>query len=462
MTVESQHSRYWKTVVDTMADGLMIVDARGVILSVNEAFVHLTGYAREDLIGKKCDERGCDACSTERAEGADKYCALFKEGRIRRSRCTLHKKNGEPLYVMKNASILRDEAGAVIGGVETITDLSETMACQTVITDLRKELQRLDGFHGIIGSSAAMQQLFSLVSSAAQSDAPVIIYGESGTGKELVAHAIHQAGPREKGPFVKVNCAALNESLLESELFGHVKGAFTGADRTRIGRFEAAHRGSIFLDEIGELPLSTQVRLLRVLQEKEIERVGDNQPIPVDVRIICATHRNLREMIENDRFREDLYYRISVIPIHLPPLRERREDIPKLIGNFIHRIQLKNGAPNTTMSAAAMEILNAYPWPGNVRELMNVIEFAFVLCPNGVIEPHHLPQHILESRTRAARQPAPEPRPAPRDERKELIDALDRAGGNKSLAARFLEISRVALYKRLKKHNISIDRRIMG
>jgi PAS domain S-box-containing protein len=316
---EEEYSQYWKTIVDTMADGLMVVDSEGVIVSINKAMEEISGYSKGELIGKSCELLECDTCFKTRADGHDKYCALFKDGQVTRRKCTLRKKDGSRIHLFKNATVLRDSLERVIGGVETWTDLSEVVAKEKVISRLRKELSSEDGFHGILGKSPAMVQVFDLISSAAQSEAPVIIYGESGTGKELIASAIHKLGPRRKGPFIKVNCAALSESLLESELFGHVKGAFTGADRTRVGRFEAANGGDIFLDEIGDLPLSTQVKLLRVLQEKEIEKVGDHRPISIDVRILAATNQNLSTLMEENRFREDLYYRISVIPIHLPP-----------------------------------------------------------------------------------------------------------------------------------------------
>ncbi|MFA9434944.1 MAG: sigma-54 interaction domain-containing protein, partial [Deltaproteobacteria bacterium] len=360
-----EYSQYWKTIVDTMTDGLMVVDSEGVIVSINQAMEEISGYSKGELIGKSCELLECDTCFKTRADGHDKYCALFKDGVVTRRKCTLRKKDGSRIHLYKNATILKDRSDRVIGGVETWTDLTEVVAKDRVISRLRKELSSEDAFHGILGKSAAMVQVFDLISSAAQSEAPVIIYGESGTGKELIASAIHKLGPRRKGSFIKVNCAALSESLLESELFGHVKGAFTGADRTRVGRFEAANGGDIFLDEIGDLPLSTQVKLLRVLQEKEIEKVGDHRPLSIDVRILAATNQDLSTLMEEGRFREDLYYRIGVIPIHLPPLRERREDVPLLIEAFINRIHLKADKPISGMSREALDLLFSYDWPGN-------------------------------------------------------------------------------------------------
>ncbi len=291
----------------------------------------------------------------------------------------------------------------VVGGVETFVDISEVVAQERVIFRLRRELTREDSFHGILGKSPSMRQLFNLITSAAQSEAPVVITGESGTGKELVAAAIHRLSGRSNGPFIKVNSAALNESLLESELFGHVKGAFTGADRSRIGRFEAANGGDIFLDEIGDMPATTQAKLLRVLQEKIIEKVGDHRAIPVDVRVISATNKDLGDLMASGSFREDLYYRIGVIPIHLPPLRERSEDIPLLVENFVERARLKTKKLIQGMSKEALDLLMTYPWPGNIRELINVIDYTFVVCPEGTILPEHLPISITRAAAAAPR-----------------------------------------------------------
>lgn len=478
--LEKETSRYWKTILETMADGLMVVDSDGVIVSVNSAMEKLTGYSRTELVGQSCEILGCDVCTRERSEGLDKHCALFKEERIRRARCTLRKKDGTPLYAIKNASVLKDSRGDVIGGVETLNDLSEVMNKEKLISNLRRELNSKNSFHGIIAASPAMHRLSDLISSAARSDAPVVIYGESGTGKELVAEAVHRLGPRQKGPFIKVNCAALNESLLESELFGHVKGAFTGAGHTRIGRFEAANRGDIFLDEIGDLPASVQVKLLRVLQEKEIERVGDHRPVPADVRIISATHKDLMKLVEEGQFREDLYYRIGVIPVHIPPLRARREDIPLLVNSFINRLRLKTEKNIFGMTQTAYELLNTYHWPGNVRELMNVIEYAFVLCPGGDILPGHLPPSLTASEQYAKDRLQVRKHPEKQEENREsfsafsdktkddaeevrrIRDALVSAGGNKARAARMLGISRVSLYKRLRDYDIQTGKTVFG
>jgi transcriptional regulator with PAS, ATPase and Fis domain len=258
-----------------------------------------------------------------------------------------------------------------------------------------------------------------------------------------------------------VNCAALNENLLESELFGHVKGAFTGAEQNRIGRFEAADQGDIFLDEIGDLPMATQTKLLRVVQEKEFERVGDHKPISLDVRVIAATNKDLEKLMNEGQFREDLYYRLNVIPIYLPPLRARRDDIPLLTEAFMQRLQLKTGKSITGISKDAMEQLLAYDWPGNVRELINAVEYAFVLCPQGEITCEHLPAKI-GARVEPVGVDRSESMPGgvQQEERRKLLKALRASGGNKTAAARLLGISRVTLWKRLKKHNIQGEYRL--
>ncbi|MCG6981514.1 MAG: sigma 54-interacting transcriptional regulator [Deltaproteobacteria bacterium] len=460
--LDEEYSNYLETVIDTMMDGLMVVDPEGVIISINKAMETITGYSKDELVGQPCAILDCDACFGTRAEGHDKYCALFKEGQVSRRKCMLRKKDGKPLFVHKNAAVLKDSDGRVIGGVETLTDLTEVVTKEQVISRLRRELSGDDGFHGILGKSPTMRQVFDLISSASQSEAPVIIYGDSGTGKELVASAIHKLGIRRRGPYIKVNCAALSESLLESELFGHVKGAFTGADRTRMGRFEAANGGDIFLDEIGDLPLSTQVKLLRVLQEKEIEKVGDHRPLKIDVRILAATNKDLNRLMEEGRFRQDLYYRIGVIPIILPPLQERREDIPLLVETFINRIRLKTDKPITGMSKEALDLLFDYDWPGNVRELINVIEYSFVLCHQGEIMPNHLPARVTGEYPRVTPKRRAAQRPSGDEEKKRILEALEATGGNQSKAAEILGISRVTLWKRLKALDIQVNRKVQG
>jgi len=447
-------NEYWKTVVDSIQDGVMIVDPDGTIVSANRAFEEITGYPHREILGQSCTTLNCSSCEIAREEPGCHWCVMFRKGNLSRQRCTLVRKDGRTVTILKNASVIRDSEGHVTGAVETMTDITDLVSKETQIESFRRELRAADRFHGMIGVSPAMRRVFDLVANAAQSDAPVIIYGESGTGKELVARAIHEAGNRSRKPFVKVNCAALNESLLESELFGHVKGAFTGAIREREGRFEAAHEGNIFLDEIGDLPLATQVKLLRVLEEKVVERVGDNRPIRVDVRIISATNRNLAQLIEAGAFREDFFYRINVIPIWMPPLRERREDIPLLAESFFRRVQMKSGKPIQAIGRAALDVLMGYHWPGNVRELRSCFEYAVVACPGPSIEPEHLPAQMQTARPAMAEPPAVL---ASLDELKKqrLVKALRESGGNQSDAARRLGISRTSVWNQMKRFQVN-------
>jgi len=451
-------SPYWKTIVDTLQDGVMVVDARGRIVAVNPAVTQLTGYAADELVGRSCRMLDCTGCKIIGKGAGVKWCGLFSKGEMRTKRCTITRKDNRIATIIKNAAILRDEHGKAIGAVESLKDMSEVVRQQEEISSLRKSLHMEEGYHGILGHSALMQALFELIESVACTEAPVLISGESGTGKELVARAVHDAGTRRGKPFMKVNCATLNENLLESELFGHARGAYTGAERQRIGRFEAAHGGTIFLDEIGDVPLSIQVKLLRVLEEKEIERVGEQNPIKVDVRIISATNRDLEQMVRAGAFREDLYFRINVFPLHCPALRQRKEDIAAIVQSFIRANAAKTGKQILGLTPEAMQALERYEWPGNIRELRNAIEYGFVLCAGGAIGIQHLPPKI----TRALPVCIPAaPLEAPvENEKGELIRVLRRCGGNQSEAARTLGVSRVTIWKRIKRHGLDVKKEI--
>lgn len=310
----------------------------------------------------------------------------------------------------------------------------------------------------LVGESHSMQQLKETIRRVAKGPSTVLIQGESGTGKELVAHALHNASPRCMGPFIKVNCAAIPENLLESELFGYQEGAFTGAKKGgQVGKFEQGHGGTIFLDEIGDMPPAMQAKILRVLQEKEIERLGDSRPRPVDVRVIAATNRNLEELVRQGQFREDLYYRLNVVSLHIPPLRERMEDLPHLVQHFIKKLNQKFGLSVKDLSREAWEILSNYDWPGNVRELENALERAFNLVDGSIIEVNHLPPYLQKL---SGEQKRKNPGQCSLTsllqevEREALLEALAKAGGNKVKAAKALGISRAWLYKKMKQHGI--------
>jgi two-component system, NtrC family, response regulator HydG len=449
-------AKYWKTIVDTLQDGLMVVDPSGNIIAANPAAERVTGYTAEELVGKSCRILNCTGCKIIGKGAGKQWCGLFVRGGIREKKCLITNKDRHSVHIVKSASVLRNEDGDIIGAVETLTDITEKIRQQQEISTLRKTFSLDEGFHGILGKSPVMLNLFEMIENVAQSDTPVMIQGESGCGKELVARAIHRASGRSDKPYVKVNCAALNENLLESELFGHVKGAYTGADRARVGRFESAHEGTIFLDEVGDIPPSVQVKLLRVLEERKIERVGDNRSIPVDVRVITATHKNLEELIEQGLFREDLYFRINVFPLFCPPLSRRREDIPLIAQSFIRRNAVSSGKKILGLTPEALEALTEYSWPGNVRELRNAIEYAFVLCQSGGIGVQHLPHKIAGGGV--VRQGACEMDPDCAKERDALIAVLRNAGGNQSEAARRLGVSRVTIWKRMKRFGIDMKK----
>jgi len=454
---DKEINRYWKRIINTMNDGLMVIGPDGSIIMVNEAFERLTGYTADEVAGMPCTILKCDACEKAVEQGEHGWCALFVKDEERKNRCLVIKKDGTCIPVLKNASLLKDEEGVPLGAVETLTDISALDRLDLEVDQLSRQLEIGDGFYGIIGKSPIMQNTINVIQKAAQSDAPVIIYGESGTGKELAARAIHQLGKRKDGPFVELNCAALNEALLESELFGHIKGAFSGAYRHRMGRFEAAHGGDFFLDEIGDVPLSVQVKLLRVLETKQFERVGDHQRISVDVRIITATNKNLGGLIAQKKFREDLFFRINIIPIHLPPLRERTEDIPILVNTFIRQMQAKTGKDIIGLTREAMEMFMAYQWPGNVRELKSALEYAFVIAEKGLIKSDQLPKHIYAGEN-LLRTEATLPNRGDSTEREALIEALRQSERNQSQAARILGINRVTVWNRMRKYGIDMKK----
>jgi len=340
-------------------------------------------------------------------------------------------------------NMMEDQAGKLIGVLACFRDFTREI-------QLARRLGDIEQFAGIVGRDPKMLALYDLIPELAESSASVLIQGESGTGKELVAAALHNEGPRAGKMFVPVNCGALPEGLLESELFGHVKGAFTGAIRDKKGRFELADGGTIFLDEIGDISPAMQVKLLRVLQEGSFERVGGEQTIKVNVRVVSATHRNLQKEMAAGKFREDLFYRLSVVPLVVPPLRERRLDIPLLANHFLKQLAV---GKTISFSPDAIDFMLDYNWPGNVRELQNWIQFALIKCKGGVIQRDHLPPIALNPMALAKTPPPPE-RPAPppmrgrqRLTRESIETAISQAGGNKVEAAKLLGVSRATLYR---------------
>ena len=455
--------RFLNQIIDSMAEGVFTMDRDGFITSWNPAMEIITGYSADEAIGKTCEVMQFNRCYRKTCPSNHLECGIFKHGGAVAKECVLRHKNGHDIPVIKNARVVKNEDGSVVGVVETLTDLTELKKARHEAEEATRRLGELHQLDNIIGKSAAMQNLFTAIQAAAASNATVLVQGESGTGKELVAGAIHYRSAQSAQPFVTVNCSALSETLLESELFGHVRGAFTGAMRDRKGRFEEAHGGTVFLDEIGELSPYIQVKLLRVLQEREIERVGESIRRPIDIRVIAATHKNLGQLVREGDFREDLFYRLKVFPISIPPLRDRREDIPLLAGHFIDIQNHKTGKQIQDIDRAAMQVLMAHHWPGNVRELENAIEHAFVLCRNNIVELADLPLELLQPADAVVEcleaSSAVNPTLSRRKlNREDLLQLLDECNWNKAEAARRIGISRTAVWKYMKKWQIPLQR----
>ena len=452
--------KQWRPIIDSVQDGIIIVDDKGDFIAANQTAQLLTGYTEEELKGQSCRILNCTGCKLVGKGKGKKWCELFSEGLVREKKCVITNSHNRTIPIIKSATVLFNEKNEIVGAVETLKDISENINYKNELASIKRMYYIDDGFHGIIGRTPVMQSLYEHIESVASLDTPVMILGESGTGKEMVAKALHETGNRASKPFIKLDCAALSENILESELFGHVKGAYTGADSDRIGRFEAAHKGTIFLDEIGDIPLSVQVKLLRVLEEKMIQRVGANKSIPVDVRIITATNKNLEKLIEEGSFREDLFFRINVFPLTCPPLRQRKDDITLIIQHFISFHAEKTGKNILGFTPEAMRLMVAYRWPGNIRELRNSVEYAFVLARGKSIGPEHLPEKITSFNPL-------DTKPLKKvehngtvtvglSEKEALLNALQQADGNQTKAARILGVSRITVWKRIKKHGIHL------
>ena len=370
--------------------------------------------------------------------------------------CKVWSKDGKELYLYGNVSILRDERGTVVGAVGTFTDLTSFILAKEKIRILEEQAQSRDSFQQMVGRSAPMQEVFRRVRLAAQGDVPVLLTGESGTGKELAARAIHALSARKDKPFFAVNCSAIPEPLVESELFGHVKGAFTGAIRDKVGVFQAAEGGTLFLDEIGDTSPLLQLKLLRVLQESEVRRVGDEKNIKVDVRLVTATNKDLKHLLTTGAVREDFFYRIRVFEITLPALRERREDLPLLVSYFLAEGSKAYRRSINEISQDCMQQMLKYPWPGNVRELRNAIEHAFVVAEGDCVTVRDLPPEIRTTASPSPKASIKEPlTPEQQVERDQILEALRQTHGSKTKAAKLLGYSRVTLWKKLQKFHVS-------
>lgn len=435
----------YTAILQSMKEGVITIDEEFLITSFSKRSELITGYTSDQVMGRPCHEIiGSHLCHTN--------CPAKKALKTRTHTDTLLADvscaSGKPCHISETAVPLESDSGELMGTLLFIEDRSEQIMMHGNPND----------FMGIIGRSASMGRIFQILRQVSPTDVTVLITGESGTGKEMIARALHRLSPRKHKHFQAINCAALPLPLLESELFGHVKGAFTGATRDRAGNIETAEGGTLFLDEIGELPMETQSKLLRFLQEYEYQRVGDSKIRKADVRIIAATNRNLRQEIAEGNFREDLYYRIRVIPIEIPPLRERAEDILLLAVSLLGSLGEKRGRPNLKFSQEAMELLMAYQWPGNVRELINTIEYTLAMAPNTTIQTSDLPRELRETADGYPALRLPQARMdtfKEETERDQILRVLQETDGNKAKAARLLNMHRVTLYRKLKRYGLA-------
>lgn len=431
-------------ILESISDGVFTVDHDWRITSFNRAAEDITGVPREEAVGQRC-------CDVFRASMCESDCALrqtMESGApVVNKAAFIIDADGRRVPISVSTALLRDGKGRIVGGVETFRDLS-------LVEELRKEIEQRYEAADLVSRSASMRRIFEILPQASASESTVLIEGETGTGKELLARAVHSLSPRRNGPFVAVNCGALPDTLLESELFGHVRGAFTGADRDRPGRLAAAQSGTLFLDEVGEVSPALQVRLLRVLQERTYEPLGSNTSVEADIRIIAATNKPLRRLVDEGLFREDLYYRINVVRLELPPLRNRKEDIPLLVEHFIARFNRLQDKAVAGVSSEAMALLMAHNFPGNIRELENVIEYAFVLCREGEIRLEYLPEEFL-SRAPATRHRGDIRSSVRATEAQEIREALRRNNFNRAAAARELGMHKSTFFRKV--HKLGID-----
>jgi PAS domain S-box-containing protein len=438
-----------KLILESIADGVFTVDKDWRITSFNQAASHITGYTAEEAIGRSCHEIFQSSICGE-------ACALARsikdKAPVHNRSIFIRHKGGKNIPISISAAPLLDNTGDVIGGVETFRDISAIMT-------LRKEITKRYTFGDIISKSVVMKRrIFDILPDIARSDSNVLILGESGTGKELVARAIHNFSRRMKGPFVAVNCGALPDTLLESELFGYKAGAFTDAKKDRAGRFAVADKGTLFLDEIGDISQALQVKLLRVLQSKLYEPLGSNKPVKADVRILAATNKDLGELVKEGKFREDLYYRLNVVKIQLPPLKERKEDIPLLIEHFIAKFNAHKGNNITGISPDALDRLMQYDFPGNIRELENIIEYAFILCHDGMIQPEHLPEPFCQKTEGDDLVVQGSKRPLGLDEIEKVAisKALERNNWRRLATCRELGISKDTLRRKIQRYGLDV------
>jgi PAS domain S-box-containing protein len=439
----TNHKNYKDVILDSIADGVFSVDCDWRIASFNKAAEVITGVTKNEALGSRCrDVFHSNIC--------DSKCLLKQS--IKNNKPITNKSiyiinsQGEKIPISISAAPLKDESGKIIGGIETFRDISEVM-------ELRKELEKKYSFQDIISKSKAIQKIFNILPDIAISESTALIQGESGTGKELFAHAIHNLSRQSKKPLIIVNSGALPDTLLESELFGYKKGAFTDAKKDKPGRFAMAEGGTIFLDEIGDISPAMQVRLLRVLQEKTYEPLGSTESVRANVRFVTASNQNLEQLVEQGKFREDLFYRLNVVSIMLPPLKDRKEDIPLLIDHFINRFNRLKNKNITSVSDEVLTILMNHNFPGNIRELENIIEYGFVLCSNQIIQISHLPEQLKEKYTKISNK-ATAGLTLATIQKRALEQALIRNNWKRMATARELNIDKGTLRRMIERFDI--------
>lgn len=435
------------SILESISDGVFTVDRDWRVTYLNRSAEKIIRIDRREAIGRLC----CEVFRSNLCEGACALRRTLEQGKpVIDLACTIIDNTGRRIPVSISTAVLRDAGGEIVGGAETFRNLSD-------LEVLKNEIALSGRIGDFISHSPAMRSIFDQLPAVAHTGSTVLITGETGSGKDLLAKTIHGASPRSRRPFVAINCGAFPETLLESELFGYKRGAFTGADRDKPGRFAAAEGGTLFLDEIGEISPPMQVRLLRVLQERVYEPLGSVTPVVSDVRIICATHRNLEELVASGSFRQDLFYRINVIHLELPPLRERLEDLPFLIDTFIRRFNLVMDKQVSGVSSSVLKLLASRRWPGNIRELENVIERSMVFCRGGMIEVEDLPLEIAATAVTARGESMETLEDAVRTmEARRLAETIAAAGGNRRRAAEILGIHYSTLYRKLRTLGVSI------
>ncbi len=436
-------TRYATEILNSIAEGVFTVDTHFKITSFNKAAQKITGVNHHDTVGRYCFEvlrsNLCEStCPIKQSYRSNNPCEF--EANFLRS-------DGKQIPVSICASQLKNAKGELIGGVETFKDLS-------TIIHLRKEIKRNYSFEDIVSKNHKILSIFSILPNIAESECTVLINGPSGSGKELFARAIHNLSPRKDKPFVAINCGALPDTLLESELFGYSKGAFTDAKKDKPGRFALAKGGTLFLDEVESLSPATQVKLLRVLQEKEFEPLGSVAPVRADVRILSASKADLLQLVNQGKFRDDLFFRLNIVKIELPALRERRDDIPLLIKDFIEKFNAKTGKIITGVTYDVTELLMKYDFPGNIRELENIVEHAFVMCPGETIDLKHLPAELLRATDNLSHFQKPQSSYPGNSEKILILTALEKYNWNKIETARQLGLHRTTLWRKLKKYNL--------